>query len=280
MDIKITTIEQLKANLNESDKMLLAELLKKAESELNKRFLKSEIARLQQELEKITGKAQSCNYAPPPPSRELFLTLDSNEEKITEYVKNNVFSVLESNLLSREEIQALQDKNYCKQIFDINFPLLNKKIKDAKGYVRYYTNSIWVYGEEFFVCSQWFKGSFPYVKAWVEEHSYGLDIKKTPYSYQESRHKWTFEEDLICCQKYFQAFVLFGLKMSIADFIKSISEELSDIPENAIRIKMQNIKQLCIEEDIVDTLDITPLDQYSDQCKRAFKFIVNHNNNK
>lgn len=81
--------------------------------------------------------------------------------------KSFLFQVLP--ILPKEEIQLLQQADYCKEKLDLNFPLLSMGEKnglDANGYRRYYPELLW---DKFYVCSQWYdKPESPNFEMWIE----------------------------------------------------------------------------------------------------------------
>ena len=65
--------------------------------------------------------------------------------------------------------------------------------------------------------------------------------------------KWTFGENLICCEVYIKNYVKHNTGLSLTE---AINEVLKAAPrfkggkEGSVRIKLQNIKQLCIEHKV------------------------------
>ena len=83
-------------------------------------------------------------------------------------------------------------------------------------------------------------------------------------------HRWSFEEDYICCIEYLRFIFKRESTQRVNDLIYNLSLRLTKIPSGSIRMKLQNIKQICMEYNFEDHLEISPLAQYSMQCKRAF----------
>lgn len=85
--------------------------------------------------------------------------------------------------VSVQELSDLQDVRYCKQKFDLDYPLLSKKRLDGLGYSRYYKKGIYINGEYFYLCSQWFEtpanNDRPYLLQWLSEHSLPKSSKLT-----------------------------------------------------------------------------------------------------
>lgn len=91
---------------------------------------------------------------------------DLRELKVGVIAQNNLRNLLESNSLSEDIIVKLQDLDYCKEVFDINFPVLLKysakfnefeQIKDHLGRNRYYSKPIYISGVKYFLTSQWYE---------------------------------------------------------------------------------------------------------------------------
>jgi len=75
---------------------------------------------------------------------------------------------------SKEEIVAMQSSEYSKEKFDLNYPLLAKAGNNFDK-VRYYSKPLIIYGEWYYMCSQWFETSTnndrPYLLKWIELHN-------------------------------------------------------------------------------------------------------------
>ena len=91
-----------------------------------------------------------------------------------------------------------------------------------------------------------------------------VSIKKNQY------HRWTYEEDLLCCRKFFKQYVAQRSSMDLQFFAQQLHRELPEISVGSLRMKAQNIQQLCIEQGVRSSLAAKPLTQYSQQNRRAF----------
>jgi hypothetical protein len=89
-------------------------------------------------------------------------------------------------------------------------------------------------------------------------------VNKTRY------HRWTFEEDLLCCRRFFEQYVVQHSSMDLQFFAQQLHRELPEISVGSLRMKAQNIQQLCNEQGIRSSLAAKPLTQYSQQNRRAF----------
>ena len=61
------------------------------------------------------------------------------------------------------------------------------------------------------------------------------------------RHRWTFAEDKLCCQRYVEAYVIQQQDLPLSEFIRGLSAELPQIKPSSLRMKAQNIKQILLE---------------------------------
>ena len=80
-----------------------------------------------------------------------------------DFVKETLRKLFTNGILSNAEINRLQDTDYSKQTFGIQYPLLQKEWKDCldgTGKARYWGDSPTKKIGGFYVCSQWWKQSF------------------------------------------------------------------------------------------------------------------------
>ena len=89
----------------------------------------------------------------------------SENLSVQDFVKQTLNTLFAKNLLPSEEITRLQDEEYCKKTFSLQFSLLQKDwnkcvfvTKDTgKVHIRYWSN---FKAGGFYVCSQWWKAHF------------------------------------------------------------------------------------------------------------------------
>ena len=84
------------------------------------------------------------------------------------------------------------------------------------------------------------------------------------------KHHWTIEEDTLCCRRFFEWYVVQQSSMDLQQFAEQLHLALPSISVGSLKMKTQNIKQLCIEHGIKNSLGAKPLNQYSQQNYRAF----------
>lgn len=96
--------------------------------------------------------------------------IKSTSIKIGQIVKNYLVPTLLSNQISMEEIQKLQDADYSKQTFDINYPLLSKE-RIINGRARYYVSPLLIKGVKYYVCQEWFNRNYQKLETWLKAHN-------------------------------------------------------------------------------------------------------------
>jgi hypothetical protein len=95
-----------------------------------------------------------------------------NEMKIGEFVQYCFREAFKQNLISKEEIDNLQDKNYSKLVFKQRFEILRQKDKDITddlGRKRYYKE---LFCGDFHLTSQWFEYHWEPFKQWLNKMNF------------------------------------------------------------------------------------------------------------
>jgi len=102
--------------------------------------------------------------------------LDGLEEmKIGVIVRTVLRKMLENGVVSKEEIEKMQTKEYSKETFDIQYPLLQKvSLTDTESPNRYYASPVRIYDENYYLCSEWFEvpsnNDRPLLLKWLAMH--------------------------------------------------------------------------------------------------------------
>lgn len=92
--------------------------------------------------------------------------------KIGKLVRSTLTNMFRNNEVSPEEVKLMQTKEYSKQTFDIQYPLLQKKsLNSNKKPPRYWAGAIQINGDEYFICSEWYEvpqnNDRPYFMKWL-----------------------------------------------------------------------------------------------------------------
>lgn len=116
--------------------------------------------------------------------------VSENEEyevKIGKMMRGILSKLIQNNMLSLSTIEQMQTVEYSKNTFNLNFPVLklvkmgetkDEAKRDAKGYNRYYENSVWFDGKEYVICSQWVDNLHKiYAEKWVVDELVNVLLK-------------------------------------------------------------------------------------------------------
>lgn len=97
--------------------------------------------------------------------------------KIGKMMRGIITKLIQNKMLSSYVIEQMQTTKYAKNTFNLNFPVLKlvkigetkeEAKRDAKGYNRYYGDSVWIDGREYVICSQWVDNLHKdYAEKWV-----------------------------------------------------------------------------------------------------------------
>lgn len=103
-----------------------------------------------------------------------FPNFDKYDEFKIGKIANVIFrKMLEENKADEREIKLMQNLEYSKTTFGLNYPVLVSVDHDFER-VRYYSKSLYIYNTEYKLCSQWFETSAnndrPFLLKWIEEH--------------------------------------------------------------------------------------------------------------
>jgi hypothetical protein len=81
-------------------------------------------------------------------------------------------------LLTPDKISLLQDERYCKETFDINYPMLQKvnlrasliDQRKVNGYDRYWKDPVTIHNEKYLICNDWYERNKPKFILWVKNY--------------------------------------------------------------------------------------------------------------
>lgn len=102
------------------------------------------------------------------------LQVDSSE-KIGELVRKELARAIRNNLLNPEKVRVLQDARHCKNLFEINYPMLIKVTferplidqRTVNGYFRYWSKPVIIHNEKYFVCNDWYEKNRTKFMTWI-----------------------------------------------------------------------------------------------------------------
>ncbi len=84
--------------------------------------------------------------------------------KIGKMMRGILTILLQNNFITENELIQMQNMDYSKAMFNLNFPVLKRVFskenldqvkRDSNGYNRYYDTAVLVNGQHYLICSQW-----------------------------------------------------------------------------------------------------------------------------
>ncbi len=163
------------ANDDFRDKVL-APILKASNgvADTNELFIRS--YQMMQMFEKKAASAAEKVTVQPTSSKQTTEEMEGTyaELKVGKVAQLVMRPILESGCLPDNEVLQLQNKSYCSETLNLNFPLLVKTDADYDK-ARYYSEPVHINGVDYVMCSQWVErpenNDRPYLMKWIKEHS-------------------------------------------------------------------------------------------------------------
>ena len=85
------------------------------------------------------------------------------------------------------------------------------------------------------------------------------------------KHRWTFDEDKTCCRIFIETYITNLTYCPLDSLSTKILSIYPNMKFSSIKMKLQNIKRICLDYGIKDSSSISPLDNYSNQNLQAMK---------
>ena len=83
-----------------------------------------------------------------------------------------VREILESGAVPPENVAKMMEMEYSRKTFHLSFPCLSRECERISGVKRYYTQPLYIAGERYYLCSQWYEGKHrPKLLAWIRAHT-------------------------------------------------------------------------------------------------------------
>lgn len=126
----------------------------------------------------VNGSAKNTTQQRISPNLEFieYNGVDGLEEMKIGVIAKTVFrKKLENGRATKDEIGKMQTKEYSKETFDLQYPLLQKtSVTNGEKPRRYYSSPVKIYGEDYFLCSEWYEGPAnndrPFLLKWLALH--------------------------------------------------------------------------------------------------------------
>lgn len=125
------------------------------------------------EISKQSSKQTKSHLFTHPNGNEYVDSSSYKELKIGKLARSVLSRILTSGSISPTELMKLQQADYSKSAFDLQFPLLVKQGSQF-DHIRYYAQPLNIDGECYYLCSQWYETAAnndrPFLMRWIEEH--------------------------------------------------------------------------------------------------------------
>jgi 5-methylcytosine-specific restriction protein B len=93
--------------------------------------------------------------------------------KIGQLVQGEFRRMLEAGVGNDDEfelqIQLMQDLDYSKEMFHLQYSVLQEERLFCSGQYRYYATPLWIRGKKYYLCSQWGEINRPFLERWILE---------------------------------------------------------------------------------------------------------------
>ena len=98
-----------------------------------------------------------------------------------------------------------------------------------------------------------------------------ISAPKVRPSTSSQKHRWTFDEDKTCCRIFIETYITNHTYCPLDSLATKILTIYPNMKFSSIKMKLQNIKRICLDYGIKDSSTISPLDNYSNQNFQAMK---------
>lgn len=93
------------------------------------------------------------------------------KKNFQDFVRYTMKKLLETHSLTDDELLHLENKDYCKETFNLNFPLLSKDrnahASDEK-HLRYFSQEVF-FEEPFYLCNDLYERSEEFFSKWLKK---------------------------------------------------------------------------------------------------------------
>lgn len=112
------------------------------------------------------------------PAEQENLPDGDKAKPIGRLVSEDFRALLTASAADEREVQDMQDATFSKENFHCNYPVLSKT-RDASNKSRYYAEPVFIRGEKFFICNDWYdrpaNNDRPYLLKWFMTHGWQAD---------------------------------------------------------------------------------------------------------
>ena len=197
-----------------------------------------------------------------------------------DFVKATLAYMFKHKLLWKDELDNLQNKEYCKKTFYLEYPLLEsdkRKIRDRTGHCRYWVTR--KFNDEFYACSQWWRHNFyiyePLFEAWIKkvlsQNGENKDFKDLTKQYLDGMF-WSERPDFPIPDMKTGKNAVFAFKKNMASItwncLSSFEHNPATLPQTETILKGQSVGGITIGQ-------LMQVKNYGDGGKRLAELILN-----
>ena len=88
------------------------------------------------------------------------------------------------------------------------------------------------------------------------------------------RHNWTFDEDFICAKIYIYYLSKNFQNINLKFLTEKVKQQLHQIPDSSIRMRLQNIHAVIIEKGIRTPFSFKALKHYANNTRLAVEKVL------
>ena len=203
-------------------------------------------------------------------AKELIENLEKCINAIEKLLDYSIITIMQDDVspIVKPIIEPTQEKPLWKKVKHARFG--EGEIISIKGDIVKVIFGVTI--KEFSYPSSINNGTLTYIKAPVAQPTIATPQNRTITSSQ--KHRWTFEEDKTCCCIFIETYVINHTYCSLDSLATKILSIYPNMKFSSVKMKLQNIKRICLDYGIKDSSTISPLDNYSNQNLRAMKEVL------
>lgn len=196
-----------------------------------------------------------------------------------DFVKSTLDYMFKHNLLCKDELNNLQNREYCRRTFYLDFPLLEsneRKIRDRSNICRYWARH--KFNNEFYGCSQWWRQNFhiyePLFEEWIKKvlnHNHvNKNFQELTRTYLDGIF-WSERPDFFIPNMETKENAVFAFKKNIAsitwNYMSSLEHNPTTLPQTETILKGQSVGGISIDQ-------LMQVKNYGDGSKKLAELIL------
>lgn len=207
-------------------------------------------------------------------------TRKSSNMSFQDFVKSTLDYMFRYKLLCKEELDNLQNKEYCKKTFYLDYPLLEsneRKIRDKSNVCRYWAKH--KFNNEFYGCSQWWRQNFdiyePLFEKWIKkilsQNDNNKDFKELTINHLDGMF-WSKRLDFLIPDMKTRKNAVFAFRKNCASItwncLSSFEHNPTTLPQTETILKGQSVGGISIDQ-------LMQVKNYGDGSKKLAELVLN-----